>query len=95
MLDLGSVNMGDLTINAEKATEIKLSGSSASVASLTINAPNASVENNVTVNGPVNILAVPDNTFDNNAITGIITISGRGAVNDMRESHAKPAIDTI
>ena len=92
-LDLGNASLGDLTVNAAKAVKITITGTG-SVQSLTINAPNASVTNSVTVNDGVNIVEVSQNTFNNKAKTGIITLSGSGAVNDTQETPAQIVVNT-
>lgn len=100
-LNLGSANLGDLTINSESAQTIVIDTDKdadgkvlASVQALTINAPNADVTNNVTVNGSVNIQAVSQNSFNNTATTGNITVSGSGAINDTQATPAKIVVDT-
>ena len=94
-LDLNTASLGDLTVNAANAGTIIIKGKdSSSVQSLTINAPKASVTNSVKVNGGVNIVAVSQNTFNNTAETGIITLSGSGAVNDTQETPAQIVVNT-
>ena len=85
ILNLGEANLGDLVINAHTAGTVEINGTAASLTSLTVNAPNASVTNRVTVNGPVDIQAVSGSTFINMAKTGTITMSGSGAVEDKYE----------
>ena len=101
-LDLGNANAGNLTINSTSARTINIKGAKgsanevlASISSLTINAPYASVTNEVNVGGSVNIQAVSQNTFNNTgAITGNIIFTGKGAVNDMRVWPAHVVIAT-
>ncbi len=96
-LNIGKANLGKLTINAQNAKEIKINTGSekaASLSSLVINAPYASVTNDVKVNGPVEIQAVSAGTFNNTAETGIITISGPGAINDTQETPAQIVVNT-
>jgi len=83
-LNLGNAKLGDVTINAGSAKTILINtdeNNAASVQSLTINAPYASVTNNVVVNGSVTIKAVSENTFNSCAeIKGIIYFDGPGAI---------------
>lgn len=74
-LNLGSDSIGDLTVNSSGAAQIYLNGATASVSSLTVNAPNATVTNRVTVNGSIIIHAVSQNTFNNDALVSATSIS--------------------
>lgn len=92
-LNLGKANLGNLTVTAHNATKIDIAGSG-SVASLTIDAPNATVNNGVKVNGSVDIKAVSGSTFNNTASTGIITFNGPGALNDTQTNPAPVVVAT-
>lgn len=92
-LELGKASLGDLTVHTAYAETITINGTG-SVQSLCIYAPKATVTNHVTVNGSVNIQAVSGNSFDNDAQTGNIILSGPGAVNDQQETPAQIVVDT-
>ena len=94
-LNLGNAKLGNLVINSDSAKTIVINADTrASVKSLNINAPNATVDNNVTVDGTVTITAVSNSTFNNYAKTGNIIMNGPGAVKDTQETPAKVVVDT-
>lgn len=62
IIDLGSASLGDVTINAANAKTVEINGDG-TFQSLTIDTPNATVENHVDVNGGVTIEAVSNNSF--------------------------------
>ncbi len=94
-LDLGNAKLGNLVINSDSAKTILINADTgASVKSLNINVPNATVDNKVTVDGTVTITAVSNSTFNNYAKTGNIIMNGPGAVKDIQETPAKVVVDT-
>ena len=83
-LNMASSSLGNVTINALSAKTITLNSdmdsntAKASFTSLTINAPNATVTNHVTVTGTVNIIAVSHNTYVSEAAANNVVMSGAG-----------------
>ena len=76
-IDFGKHVMGDVTITAPVATNIVLNGAG-SLANLTVDAPKATVDQNVNVVGTTTITAVSNTSFNLNANAGKVIMNGEG-----------------
>ena len=89
---------GNFSLNAPDATNITIKDSGADIAgarigSLTINAPKAHVENQATVSGNVDIIAVANNTFDVcDSVNGKLNMKGKGKINVQSSVPNKPDV---
>lgn len=89
---------GNFSLNAPDATTITIKDSGADIAgarigSLTINAPKAHVENQATVSGNVDIIAVANNTFDvYDSVNGKLNMKGKGKIKVQPTVPNKPEV---
>ncbi|MCQ5131066.1 S-layer homology domain-containing protein [Butyricicoccus faecihominis] len=97
-IKFGKVSLGDVTINAPKATKITLTddgaaGEGAKCNSLTVDAAEAHVQNNMTVAGTVTIKAVAGETFVVGDKTGSVKLAGAGKLEIAQDAGSTPAVE--
>lgn len=89
---------GNFSLSAPNAETITIKDSGADIAgarigSLTINAPNAHVENQATVSGNVDIIAVASSTFDvKDSVNGKLNMKGKGKIKVQPTVPNKPEV---
>ncbi|WNX83699.1 S-layer homology domain-containing protein [Agathobaculum sp. NTUH-O15-33] len=97
-IKFGKVSLGDVTINAPKATKITLTddgaaGEGAKCNSLTVDAAEAHVQNNMAVAGTVTIKAVAGETFVVGDKTGSVKLAGAGKLEIAQDAGSTPAVE--
>lgn len=97
-IKFGKVSLGDVTINAPKATKLTLTddgaaGDGAKCNNLTVDAAEAHVQNNMAVAGTVTIKAVAGETFVVGDKTGSVKLTGAGKLEIAQDAGSTPAVE--
>ncbi len=95
-INLRDQSLGDVTINAVNAKGIIINGDEGTLLkNLTVNAPKATVEQNVTVSGIVTVLDVSDKTFKMNKPVGSLKAMLQKAAKIQIGARLKPNITVM